>query len=135
MGTSVTPRTVAPGRFSDVCQSPPASPGSWARLCAQCVELDRPGGEARREVTPWMVGFPHGWSWSVDDPPGLLGAVAAHVVLLEHLLKGRAALSMRSTMYWMTRCCLSEREEPPSRPKRRCQKDCLSLILVADSFA
>jgi hypothetical protein len=82
-----------------------------------------------------MVGFPHGWSWFVDDPPGLLGAVAAHVVLLEHLLKGRAALSMRSTMYWMTRCCLSEREEPPSRPKRRCQKDCLSLILVADSFA
>ncbi len=28
------PWTVAPGRFSDVCQSPPASPGSWARLFA-----------------------------------------------------------------------------------------------------
>jgi Copper binding octapeptide repeat len=24
----------------------------------------RPGGEARREATPWRVGFPHGGSWS-----------------------------------------------------------------------
>ena len=63
-GHFVTPRTVAPGPFSDVCPSPPASPGSWARLCAQCVGLDRPGGEARREGPPWRVGVPHGGSGS-----------------------------------------------------------------------
>jgi hypothetical protein len=44
------------------------------------------------EGPPWRVGFPHGGSWSVDDPGLLLRALAAHVVLLEHLLKGRAAL-------------------------------------------
>ena len=58
MDTSVTPRTVDPGLFSDVCPSPSASPESWARLCTQCVGLDRPGGEARREVPRRGSGSP-----------------------------------------------------------------------------
>jgi hypothetical protein len=71
-----------------------------------------------------------------DDPPGLLlGAVAAHVVLLEHLLKGRAAL-VHALDYVLEDPLLPLGEGgAPSRPKRRCQKDCLSLIPVTDSFA
>lgn len=61
--TSVSPRTVAPGRFSDVCPSPPASPGSWARLCAQCVGLDRAEKRGARR--------PHGGSGFPMEGRGL----------------------------------------------------------------
>jgi hypothetical protein len=55
---------------------------------------------------------------------------------LEHLLKGRAAL-VRALVDYVLEDPLLPLEEggAPSRPKRRCQKDCLSLIPVTDSFA
>jgi hypothetical protein len=56
MDTSAGPRTVAPGRFSDACPSPPVPPEIWARLCAWGAA--RPTGEeARRKVPPWGRGL------------------------------------------------------------------------------